>query len=111
MQSDANDQSRMLLRALSNHLRNIILDCFGAADDASVFSGHHQYPITYLSRILHEAFETWVERRMRPNYGRLHEWCNVLRGILQDTEIGKMNVLHDGPILVHAPLKDKLVGP
>ena len=52
-----------------------------------------------------------MRRRCVVGLGWLHKWCNVLRGMLQDTEIGKMNVLHDEPILVHAPPKDKLVGP
>src|ERR1700761_524892 len=101
----------MLLRALCNHVRNIILDCFGAADDTSVLSGYHQYPITYLGRILHEAPETWIEGRMRTDHGRLHEWRDVLRRVLQDTEIGQWSVLHCEPIFVRAPPKDKFVGP
>ncbi len=60
MQRDANDQPRMLLRALSNHVHNIILDTFSVTDDAGVFSRHHQHPITYLSQILHKVFETCV---------------------------------------------------
>ena len=88
VQTDANDQPGMRHRAFSNHFRNTILDALGPADDASMLSRHHQYPITYLSRILSEAFETRVEGMVRSDHGRLHEWRNVLRGILQDSEIG-----------------------
>ena len=68
-QSDANYQPKILLRALSNHVRDMILDHFNPANDASMLSRHHHYPITYLRHILHEALETWIEWRVRTDHG------------------------------------------
>ena len=58
MQSDADNQSWMLLRALSNHIPDPVVNSFNAANDPSIFTQHHQDPVAYLSWFLHKTFDT-----------------------------------------------------
>ena len=47
-----NDQPRIMLRDFGNHIHDVTLDHYGATDNPSLLSRHHQYPITYLHWIL-----------------------------------------------------------